>query len=88
MTRGELKRIRLQVKISDEVRKVKAFVRGERFRSIAGTVAEVMLFIAFMGLLGSVGGIETSEGFPKASVGIMIASLMYMVSYAVWKGLR
>lgn len=48
-------------------------------------VANLIFFLAFLGLLGSIGTIEISEGVPKSTILTMAVSLGIMAIFAVWK---
>lgn len=48
-------------------------------------IANLIFFLAFLGLLGSIGTIEISDGVPEETVLTMAVSLGVMVIFAVWK---
>ena len=84
MTRGELRRDRWYVKHNTAYRKVRMAVLNWVSR-YGETVANVIFFAALFIMLGAVGNIELSDGFPKSSVVLMLVCTGYVAVFAVLK---
>lgn len=84
MTRGEIIRDRRYVKRNTAYRKAKRVVLNWVSR-YGETVANVIFFTALFVMLGAVGNIELSDGFPKSSIALMLICTGYIAVFAVLK---
>ena len=84
MTRGELRRDRRFTKREILYRKAKknVFAWIARYGEV---VANIVFFVALFMMLGAVGNIELSDGFPKSSIALMMICTGYIAVFAVLK---
>lgn len=84
MRRGELIKDRKRTKREIVRRRLKRRVRIF-WGHYSEVFADLIFFLAFVLLLGSLGTIEISDGVPQSSVLIMAVSLSIMTLFAFWK---